>query len=344
MITSNNQLIERDATSSGVQIASALSRNAEMAAVVNLLPSNEQRDIYKVVAEMTNRKWAELGFDQRLVRGDTKRATIAIVYGGSHKTAYESLAETIGLSFNQAPDVFRAFWQSLSETMTGVMQVEKYITKLCNIIQQSGVHRLEFPVPTGGVCVFEAVHPTVRVRGQVKVAKARTDEEAAAEVDRSRDEIKDRVADSSMVTTYETHLPAGVKQFPGKSVTAAYIQGFDAAVLATTQLKLFEAGVQAWCKHDACLAALGPGRLEPDMIALIGETGHEFDGLLSSQTEGALQLQAHTHVVILDTRQCLAVDRDRLGLVTDELPVGDAVEFVRAGNDIAPIHFRCPPA
>ena len=253
MITSNNQLIERDATSSGVQIASALSRNAEMAAVVNLLPSNEQRDIYKVVAEMTNRKWAELGFDQRLVRGDTKRATIAIVYGGSHKTAYESLAETIGLSFNQAPDVFRAFWQSLSETMTGVMQVEKYITKLCNIIQQSGVHRLEFPVPTGGVCVFEAAHPTVRVRGQVKVAKARTDEEAAAEVDRSRDEIKDRVADSSMVTTYETHLPAGVKQFPGKSVTAAYIQGFDAAVLATTQLKLFEAGVQAWCKHDAFL-------------------------------------------------------------------------------------------
>jgi len=52
-----------------------------------------------------------------------------------------------------------------------------------------------------------------------------------------------------------------------------------------------------------CLATLGPGCLEHDMIALICKTRLKLDGLFPPQAEDLLQFETHPHMPVADLFQ-----------------------------------------
>ena len=51
-------------------------------------------------------------------------------------------------------------------------------------------------------------------------------------------------------------------------------------------------------RKASCLAALGPGRFQNNVIALIGISGHEFNCLFPPQAKSCLQFKTHTHMLI----------------------------------------------
>ena len=246
-------LVERDATSSGVQIAAALTRNAEMAKSVNLIRSDSKQDVYQIVADRTNAEFAALGLDWTLDRNDVKKATIATIYGGTHRTAYKELALAVGVGYSSNPDAFRAFWGVLKDVMAGVIQVERYFRIILRHIEERGYEVMELPLPTGGTAVFRAKYPLKNIDGSVRIRKSRSKEQLRAQLREAPESKKDSIAKSSYAASYRLAMPYRPKRFAPKSVTASYIQGYDAAILATVQLRLAEQGVYPLCKHDAFL-------------------------------------------------------------------------------------------
>ena len=92
------------------------------------------------------------------------------------------------------------------------------------------------------------------------------------------------------------------------------------------------------------LAALGPARLEFEVIAAVGVTRLELDRLFAPQAEGLLQFETHAHMGIAHRLQIRRRQRPRLRDVGHELPLRDSVVVVGAGDDILPVDLLRPPA
>ena len=80
------------------------------------------------------------------------------------------------------------------------------------------------------------------------------------------------------------------------------------------------------------------------MASLVGIAGYELHRLFPSKPEGALQLQAHAHVLVLYLTELFFCDVLGFALVGNESPVRNTVMFVRVGNDISLVDLRGPPS
>jgi len=97
-------------------------------------------------------------------------------------------------------------------------------------------------------------------------------------------------------------------------------------------------------RNDSGLAALGPGAFQRQTIPLVRIAGYEFDGLLSSQPKGLLQLKTHSDVFVPYFRQIRLYNGFGLARVGHEYPVWNAVIVIGSCHDILTIHLPRPPA
>ena len=229
-------LIELDHTSSGAQICAALVKDAEFAGLVNLQAASKKSDLYMAVVKSANAKFADLGSDIKLDRHDVKKAVIAAIYGGTHQTASASLTEATGLAQKDAPELHSAFWLAIKEVMSPVMLVEKYVGKLVKAVAEVS-ETFELPLASGGTVLF---------RPQTADAPVKASE--LHQVDPFTGQVKYQKLNLDDTTELQAKLQV-------KAITAAYVQSFDAYILANVQDKLAEAGVYFLAKHDAYLVA-----------------------------------------------------------------------------------------
>jgi len=224
--------VELDHTSSGVQIAAALARDQQAAKAVNLVPAAKKADLYTAVAVKANASFKALGLDLTLNRSDVKKAVIARVYGGGHKTAYHGLAEATGLKPAEHPEAFKAFNEAVKEQMAGVVKVQAYFTYLAKAVQAAGNSSFALTLPNGVLYTVFFDYKEVAVKSFNLID--------SDEVVSQADELS-YLGDKVDVGTASRQMVAG------------YVQGLDAHLLAQAEVALAEAGVPFLCKHDAYL-------------------------------------------------------------------------------------------
>ena len=250
------KILEMDHTSSGVQIAAALARDARTAAVVNIAGGTKKSDLYTVVFTDANARLAALGSDVRLTRSDVKKAVIATIYGGTYRNAYEAFFAATGIVFSgESSPLYRALKDAVEDAMSGVVAVQRYVAELIRAIAADGNDSMTVRLAHGGLMTYRLQDTEAKGFG-VKceyVARDSTERVFAERLD-----FLSGDADVSGTA---------------KSVTAGLIQSFDASMLAAVEAKLLTSGVRFLAKHDAYLID------ESDFVALrsiVRETFFDF--------------------------------------------------------------------
>ena len=225
-------MIELDHTSSGAQICAALVRDDEFAALVNLKAGRKKADLYAAVASEANAEFAALGSSaEPLNRSDVKTAVIAAIYGGTHITASDSLTAATGLKQSENKAEHSAFWKAIKSKMKPVMAVESYIKALVEAVSESH-DSFELPLASGGSVTF---YPKAKETVKKKCLHR-----------------SNFLTGEKLNSKWEVEEPAEAK-VAVKSVTASYVQGYDALILAKVQARLVDAGIPFLAKHDAYL-------------------------------------------------------------------------------------------
>ena len=225
--------IELDHTSSGVQIAAALTRDANIAPAVNITAGDTKGDLYTVISTKANAAIKAAGIDfPKLVRKDVKTAVISKIYGASHLSVYSGLAAATGITNKDSNGAFKVIHDVIKDELGAVVSIEAYFQDLVKAVHEAGHNSVTITIP-GGV-VF-----TVDFRAG------------------------DQVVDDFCVNYKEEgeHYSSTIRglEVPGdvnvgkaaRELTAGYIQGLDAYILAAVQAKLGEAGIYFLAKHDA---------------------------------------------------------------------------------------------
>ena len=230
-------IIEMDHTSSGVQIAAALSRDDRTASVVNINGGDKQTDMYAVVYKNANARLVAAGSKIRLGRSDVKTAVIATIYGGTKRNSDTAFAEITGLQKTTAnAHLFACLSDAIAYEMSGVVTVQRYIRKLIDAIHAAGHDSVTFTLANGAQSTVRIDRKTENVRGYDYSRK-----NTRCEIERAYFDKIEHYADG-----YDVSGAA-------KTVAARFIQSFDAAMLARTQTQLAGAGVSFLAKHDAYL-------------------------------------------------------------------------------------------
>ena len=95
-------------------------------------------------------------------------------------------------------------------------------------------------------------------------------------------------------------------------------------------------------RDHACLAALGPARLQFKMVAAVRIRWTELDGFLTPPPERPLEFEGHPNVRISNLVERFGGHGFRLGFFGDKSSVRDAVLRVRLCNDVLAVHFQRP--
>jgi DNA-directed RNA polymerase len=247
-------LVQLDHTSSGVQIAAALAKHSTTAAAVNIAGGESKSDLYTNVASAANASLQLLGSPIVLKRADVKKAVIAKVYGGTHKTIYQAFAEATGLSHSaETAPLFATLKDAIDDQMSGVVTVQKWFKQIVEALHASGASEITITLPHGGKLTV----PFAYGEAVLPMFVAKVDGETLHAVN----------------VSYST----GVVNVSGtaKSLVAQYIQSFDATLLAMTQIGLDDAGIWFLTKHDAYLVE------KEDEAAVLPIVQQAFFGLFS---------------------------------------------------------------
>ena len=237
--------IELDHTSSGVQIAAALTRDAEMAAVVNLVQASEKSDLYTIICEEVNAKFEALNSEVKLSRPDVKAAVIAKVYAATHLNDRAELAQVIPYTEKEKPELYAAFSLVLKEKMAAVVKVQKYFAYLARQLDKLNLDSVTFPV---------ADKSLVTVKPQPLKPKYQTER---AMVYQPYCEAVD--------TLIQVEVKTSAMKLNAKSMVAKFIQSFDAYILAQVKVRLVEASIPVYAKHDAYLV---PPQHKEELVAI----------------------------------------------------------------------------
>ena len=184
--------VSTDATCSGLQILSGLARDKSTAKLVNVLPSDEPQDAYKVVAEKAKPNIPKVlhpVWDRKAV----KRTVMTIPYNAkpfSNRTYIKSALEESGVEIDKddLTIVVSAVRQAMNDVVPGPMAVMKWIeTEVANAIKR-GETKLEWTTPSGFVVVQRLMKKKVetidlKLLGRCRLTVATADGD---QVDRNR--------------------------------------------------------------------------------------------------------------------------------------------------------------
>jgi DNA-directed RNA polymerase len=142
-----------DATCSGLQILSAISKDANTAKLVNVIPSDRPQDAYKAVAEAAKPKLPE-HLAAMLDRKVCKRAVMVIPYNGSRHSIRSYIREALrDKKAEFTPEdltlITNAVWDSMGEVVPGAMRVMEWMKREVGNAFKRGADHLEWITPTG---------------------------------------------------------------------------------------------------------------------------------------------------------------------------------------------------
>ena len=183
-----------DATCSGIQIIAGLTKCKSTAKMVNVLPSSEPQDVYKVIAE-TSKPNIPLKLRPDWDRKCTKRTVMTIPYNAkpfSNRTYIKEALKDKELEVDkeELTQTVNAVRNAMDEIIPGAMRVMKWIeSEVSNAIKR-GATELEWVTPSGFVVsqrIFKKEFEEVKLRvlgtARMRIKIATGD---SAEVDKAR--------------------------------------------------------------------------------------------------------------------------------------------------------------
>jgi len=146
-------MVATDATCSGLQILAGLARDRSTARLVNVLPSEQPQDAYKVVAETATPHCPE-SIQPYMDRKVVKRVVMTIPYNAKpfSNRGYirEALAEKgVEISKEDLTATVKAVRNAMEEVVPGPMAVMKWIEDEVATAIKSGKDNLEWVTPSG---------------------------------------------------------------------------------------------------------------------------------------------------------------------------------------------------
>ena len=170
----------QDGTCNGLQHYSAMLRDEEGGAAVNLLPMDEPQDIYGVVAELAMEMLREASLDPEntkawiahrwhsfgLNRDTTKLATMTMVYNATFDSCQMNVKKAIfkeikdgnkrnpfGEELSKHVSYLAGFvWKAVHATVDGASAAMRWLSTVGRMLAQEG-HPLKWTTPAGFTCV-----------------------------------------------------------------------------------------------------------------------------------------------------------------------------------------------
>lgn len=142
-----------DATCSGLQILAGLARDQSTAKLVNVFPSEQPQDAYKVVAETAKPKLPN-HLAALLDRKVTKRTVMTIPYNATQHSNRAYIREALkekGAEFtpDELTQIVSAVREAMYEVVPGPMRVMDWIKKEVGAAFKRGVDHLVWETPSG---------------------------------------------------------------------------------------------------------------------------------------------------------------------------------------------------
>jgi DNA-directed RNA polymerase len=177
-------LIATDATCSGLQILAGLCRCRSTAKMVNVVPSDQPQDAYKVVAEAAKPN-CPASIRDYMDRKVTKRVVMTVPYNArpysNRSYIREALAEKgVEVCKEDLTDTVAAVRAAMEEIFPGPMQVMRWIEEeVANAIKR-GAEKLQWTTPSGFVVnqklmKKEVVRIELQLLGECKLSVATGD-------------------------------------------------------------------------------------------------------------------------------------------------------------------------
>lgn len=158
----SNLLVGFDATCSGLQHLSALTRDRGAAELVNVAPTSRPADAYKTVAE-ASKKYLLEEFHPQITRKLTKRVVMCLPYGLTQSSARDYLRQALPKGHGiPLPDLVNAVYRkAIPEVLPGPMRAREWIQKAVNQVSQATGRPVAFTSPSGfPVILDKRVYPT----------------------------------------------------------------------------------------------------------------------------------------------------------------------------------------
>ena len=186
--TNYNGMIHIDASCSGIQVLSALSKDYKSAIKVNLLPG-ERQDMYLSVADNLVEKLKESDHEYadiilKYVNINPRKAVKTVVMCVSYSITLfgamqycKEYLEDVGCdkddAFRYGPLLAKLVMESISDNLDYPTRVQNWLKKCVSIANESGI-QLEWETPTGFIVkpkFYKAKQVRVKVCGQMRICK-----------------------------------------------------------------------------------------------------------------------------------------------------------------------------
>jgi DNA-directed RNA polymerase len=158
----SNLLVGFDATCSGLQHLSALTRDRRAAELVNVAPTPKPADAYKTVSE-ASKKYLLEEFHHQITRKLTKRVVMCLPYGLTQSSARDYLRQALPKGHGiPLPDLVNAVYhKAIPEVLPGPMRAREWIQKAVNQVSHDTGRPVAFTSPSGfPVILDKRVYPT----------------------------------------------------------------------------------------------------------------------------------------------------------------------------------------
>lgn len=161
----SNLLVGFDATCSGLQHLSALTRDRGAAELVNVAPTHKPADAYKTVAE-ASKKYLPEEFHPLITRKVTKRVVMTIPYNLTKSSARDYLRQALPKEHGiPIKDLTHAVYDlAVPEVLPGPMRAKRWIQEAVDAVANQTGRPVAFASPSGfPVILDKRIYPTEQV-------------------------------------------------------------------------------------------------------------------------------------------------------------------------------------
>lgn len=161
----SNLFVGFDATCSGLQHLSALTRDRGAAEMVNVAPTALPADAYKTVAE-ASKKYLDEEFHHLINRKLTKRVVMCLPYGLTRSSARDYLRQALprdaGVPLKDLVDA--VYLKAIPEVLHGPMRARSWIQESVNRVVDATGRPVAFTSPSGfPVLLSKQIFPTEQI-------------------------------------------------------------------------------------------------------------------------------------------------------------------------------------
>ena len=148
-------MVATDATCSGIQVLAGLARDASAAALVNVLPSDEPQDAYKVIAESA-KPFITTPVKELIDRKVTKRTVMTVPYNSKPFSNRQYIKEALKekgyeIEKEELTELVNQVRAAMYRELPGPMKVMDWIEEQVSVALADGRDELTWTTPSGFV-------------------------------------------------------------------------------------------------------------------------------------------------------------------------------------------------